>query len=109
MTGLNDRDKTILGAIIQEYIETGEPVGSRVVARKYMTTISPATVRNTMADLEDLGFLYQPHVSAGRIPTPEGFRLYLAEIVRMKKLNAGHKNLGRRKFYKGKRARCTAT
>ncbi|MEA2102834.1 MAG: heat-inducible transcriptional repressor HrcA [Thermodesulfobacteriota bacterium] len=86
MAEINNRDKDILGAIIQEYINTGEPVGSRVVARRYMMNISPATVRNAMADLEEAGYLYQPHVSAGRIPTPEGFRCYLNEIVELKTL-----------------------
>ncbi len=83
---LSIRDKGILGAIIQEYVSTGEPVGSRIIARKYMVTISPATVRNVMADLEEMGFLYQPHVSAGRVPTPEGFRYYLNDIMELKAL-----------------------
>jgi heat-inducible transcriptional repressor len=90
---LSDRDKSILGAIIQEYVSTGEPVGSRVVAKKYMFTISPATVRNVMADLEEMGFLYQPHISAGRIPTPEGFRCYLNDIMEIKTLQKGEKSL----------------
>jgi heat-inducible transcriptional repressor len=67
---LSERDKSILGAIIQEYVSTGEPVGSRILSKKYMPALSPATVRNVMADLEELGLLYQPHISAGRIPTP---------------------------------------
>jgi len=86
MHTLTDRDKSILGAIIQEYVATGEPVGSRIIARKYMMTISPATVRNVMADLEEMGYLYQPHVSAGRMPTPEGFRYYLSDIMEHKSL-----------------------
>lgn len=90
---LSERDKSILGAIIQEYVTTGEPVGSRVLAKKYLVTISPATVRNVMADLEELGFLYQPHVSAGRIPTPEGFRYYLNDIMEVKALAKGEKSL----------------
>ncbi|HNR51763.1 MAG TPA: heat-inducible transcriptional repressor HrcA [Deltaproteobacteria bacterium] len=90
---LNDRDKSILGAIIQEYVATGEPVGSRVVAKKYLLTLSPATVRNVMADLEEIGFLYQPHISAGRIPTPEGFRCYLNDIMEVKTLQKGEKSL----------------
>ena len=83
---LSERDKSILGAIIQEYVSTGEPVGSRIVSRKYMMALSPATVRNVMADLEELGLLYQPHISAGRIPTPEGFRFYLSEIMQVRAL-----------------------
>ncbi len=90
---LSERDKSILGAIIQEYVSTGEPVGSRIVSRKYMLAISPATVRNVMADLEEIGLLYQPHISAGRIPTPEGFRYYLSEIMETKALPRGEKNM----------------
>lgn len=86
MPELTDRDKSILNAIIREYVETGEPVGSRIIARKYLCTLSPATVRNVMADLEEMGLLYQPHVSAGRIPTPEGFRCYLNDIMEIKSL-----------------------
>jgi heat-inducible transcriptional repressor len=93
MYNLPSRDKSILGAIIQEYVSTGEPVGSRIVARRYMVTISPATVRNVMSDLEEMGFLYQPHVSAGRIPTPEGFRYYLNDIMELKSLPRGEKTL----------------
>ncbi|HHO76034.1 MAG TPA: heat-inducible transcription repressor HrcA [Deltaproteobacteria bacterium] len=90
---LTDRDKSILGAIIQEYVSSGEPVGSRIIARKYMVTISPATVRNVMADLEEEGFIYQPHVSAGRIPTPEGFRYYLSDIMEPKSLPRGERTM----------------
>lgn len=90
---LSERDKSILGAIIQEYVSTGEPVGSRIVSRKYTLALSPATVRNVMADLEEMGLLYQPHVSAGRIPTPEGFRFYLSSIMEVKALPRGEKNM----------------
>lgn len=86
MVDLTDRDKSILGAIIREYVETGEPVGSRIIARKYLYALSPATIRNVMADLEETGLLYQPHVSAGRIPTPEGFRCYLNDIMEVQAL-----------------------
>lgn len=90
---LSERDKSILGAIIQEYVSTGEPVGSRIVSRKYMPALSPATVRNVMADLEESGLLYQPHISAGRIPTPEGFRFYLSSIMEVKALPRGEKTM----------------
>jgi heat-inducible transcriptional repressor len=86
MAELTERDKSILSSIIREYVETGEPVGSRIIARKYLHTLSPATVRNGMADLEEMGLLYQPHVSAGRIPTPEAFRYYLNEIMEIRRL-----------------------
>lgn len=74
---LADREQQILFAVIGEYITTAEPVGSRTISRKYEFGLSPATIRNIMADLEDAGFLLQPHTSAGRIPTDKGFRLYV--------------------------------
>ncbi|MGC9324068.1 MAG: heat-inducible transcriptional repressor HrcA [Desulfomonilia bacterium] len=101
MIQLTDRDKSILGAIIKEYVETGEPVGSRMISRKYMVNLSPATVRNVMADLEEMGFLHQPHVSAGRIPTPEGFRCYLNDIIEIKALPRGEKSLITRQMSQG--------
>ncbi len=77
---LGERQQKILVAIVCEYISTAEPVGSRTIARKYEFSISPATIRNIMADLEDLGFLMQPHTSAGRIPTDKGFRFYVDQL-----------------------------
>ena len=93
MPELTQRDKSILNAIIREYVETGEPVGSRIIARKHLNTLSSATIRNIMADLEEMGLLYQPHVSAGRIPTPEGFRCYLNDIMELKSLPRGEKTM----------------
>lgn len=81
---LGERKKRILHAIINDYIETAEPVGSRTIAKKYLTDISPATIRNEMADLEDLGLLEQPHTSAGRIPSDKGYRYYVDEIMEVK-------------------------
>jgi len=77
---LAERQQNILVAVIGEYISTAEPVGSRTIARKYDFGISSATIRNIMADLEDLGFLIQPHTSAGRIPTDKGFRSYVDHL-----------------------------
>lgn len=74
---LDERKKKILEAIVQDYICTAEPVGSRTLARKYSLGISPATIRNEMADLEEMGFLEQPHTSAGRIPSDTGYRYYV--------------------------------
>lgn len=65
---LNERKKKILQLIIEDYISTAEPVGSRTIARKYDLGLSPATIRNEMSDLELLGYLEQPHTSAGRVP-----------------------------------------
>jgi len=72
---LDDRKKRILRAIIDDYIDTAEPVGSRTIARKHELGLSSATIRNEMADLEEMGYLAQPHTSAGRIPSDKGYRL----------------------------------
>ncbi|MGE5390814.1 MAG: heat-inducible transcriptional repressor HrcA [Deltaproteobacteria bacterium] len=74
---LDERKKKILESIIKDYVETAEPVGSRAVVKKHDLKISPATVRNEMADLEEMGFLEQPHTSAGRIPSEQGFRYFV--------------------------------
>lgn len=74
---LNERQAYILSAVIREYVETAEPVASAVIASKYKLDVSPATIRNDMAMLEELGFLRQPHTSSGRVPTEDGYRLYL--------------------------------
>jgi heat-inducible transcriptional repressor len=74
---LDDRKRKILQTIVDDYVSTAEPVGSRTLARKYGLGLSPATIRNEMADLEMLGFLEQPHTSAGRIPSPRGYRFYV--------------------------------
>ena len=78
---MEDRKRRILQAIIDDYIQTAEPVGSRTVARKYLPGVSPATIRNEMADLEEQGYLEQPHVSAGRIPADRGYRYYVDELM----------------------------
>ncbi|MEA3221640.1 MAG: heat-inducible transcriptional repressor HrcA [Thermodesulfobacteriota bacterium] len=98
---LNIRGKKILGAIVQEYIADGEPVGSRVLAYKYGLGLSPATIRNVMVELEETGCLHQPHVSAGRVPTIEGLRLYLDEILELKAMSNGEKSLITRHMGKG--------
>lgn len=74
---MNERKLKILEAIIRDYIETGDPVGSRTISKKYDLGISSATIRNEMADLEELGLIVQPHTSAGRIPSDKGYRLYV--------------------------------
>ncbi len=78
---LSDRDEAILKSVVQTYITTAEPVGSRTVARYSGIGLSPATIRNCMADLEDFGLLYQPHTSAGRIPSHEGMRYYVSNLL----------------------------
>lgn len=74
---LDERHREVLRAVIEEHIETAEPVGSRAVARHSRLGVSPATIRNTMADLEELGYLDQPHTSAGRVPTDKAYRFYV--------------------------------
>ncbi len=74
---LDERKKQVLQAIIDDYISTAEPIGSRTIARKSGLGVSPATIRNEMSDLEALGFLEQPHASAGRIPSAKGYRFYV--------------------------------
>ena len=78
---MDERKMRILRAIIDDYILTGVPVGSRTISRKYETGLSSATIRNEMSDLEELGFLDQPHVSAGRIPSAKAYRLYVDSLM----------------------------
>lgn len=78
---LDERKMRILQAITDDYIMTAEPVGSRTVARRYDLGVSPATIRNEMADLEELGYLQQPHTSAGRIPSDKGYRYYVDVLM----------------------------
>lgn len=78
---LNARKKKILQLIIEDYISSAEPVGSRTIARKYDLGLSPATIRNEMSDLELLGYLEQPHASAGRIPSAQAYRLYVDSLI----------------------------
>lgn len=85
---LNDRKIKILQAIINDYIATAEPVGSRTIAKKYNLGISSATIRNEMSDLEEMGYIIQPHASAGRIPSDLGYRLYVDQLMARKQLNA---------------------
>lgn len=78
---LDDRKKKILQAIIRNYLETGEPVGSRTISKDTDLNLSSATIRNEMADLEELGYILQPHTSAGRIPSDQGYRFYVDAIM----------------------------
>ena len=81
---LDGRKKTILTAIIQTYLATGEPVGSRTISKYTDLNLSSATIRNEMSDLEEMGYILQPHTSAGRIPSDKGYRLYVDELIRQK-------------------------
>src|SRR5215218_1139115 len=79
---LTEREHAILEAVIRTYVETAEPAGSRMVAGRFPLGVSPATVRNTMSDLEEKGYLYHPHTSAGRVPTDLAYRLYVDSLMR---------------------------
>jgi len=81
---LSDRAKRILEAVIEDYIATAEPVGSRSITRNHELALSPATVRNVMSDLEEMGLLTSPHTSSGRIPTDKAYRLYVNSILEVK-------------------------
>ncbi len=90
---LNQREKAILRSIVQQFILTATPVGSRNITKKYDIGFSPATVRNVMSDLEDSGFINHPHTSAGRVPTDKGYRYYVDSLMDIEKLNTKEKGL----------------
>jgi heat-inducible transcriptional repressor len=81
-SGLNEREEQVLEAVIRTYVETAEPAGSRTVAKRHGLGVSPATIRNAMSDLEEKGFLFHPHTSAGRIPTDLAYRYYVDTLMR---------------------------
>jgi len=81
LPGLNSRGAAILRQVVELYVETGEPVGSRTLSRRLPQALSPATIRNAMADLEEAGLLYAPHTSAGRLPTEQGLRLFVDGLL----------------------------
>lgn len=89
---ISDRSKLILAAVVANYIATAEPVGSKTVSSQDIVNVSAATVRNVMAELEELGLLEQPHVSAGRVPTEEGLRLYVDTILQVGDLDLAAKH-----------------
>jgi heat-inducible transcriptional repressor len=80
---LSDRERRVLEAVIRTYVQTAEPAGSRTLSRRYGLGVSPATIRNTMSDLEEKGFLFHPHTSAGRIPTDMAYRVYVDSLMRL--------------------------
>src|SRR5450432_4108474 len=79
---LNDRAQRLLRVLVQNYIRDGQPVGSRTLSRDSGLTLSSATVRNVMADLEELGFVTSPHTSAGRVPTDKAYRFFVDSLMR---------------------------
>jgi heat-inducible transcriptional repressor len=83
---LDPRAAAVLREIVEQYVETGEPTGSRTLARRLPMSISPATIRNVMADLTDAGLLFAPHTSAGRLPTDRGLRLFVDGLLQFGEL-----------------------
>jgi heat-inducible transcriptional repressor len=86
---LSKRARQVLYAVVTEFIGSGEPVGSRTLSKKYGLSLSPATIRNVLADLEDAGYLGKPHTSAGRVPTESAFRLFIDALMRVRRLPDG--------------------
>lgn len=99
MTELTDRQIKILKALIEEYIESAEPVGSENLEKKHELGVSPATVRNEMVKLTQSGYLKQPHASAGRIPTKEGFKFYVDRLMEEKKLSVADEVAAKEKVW----------
>ena len=87
LEALNARSREVLRLIVESYVETGAPVGSRTLSRRMQTNVSPATIRNVMADLEEAGLLYAPHTSAGRLPTEIGLRLFVDGLLQVGNLS----------------------
>ena len=84
---LNERSREIFREIVEEFVTTGEPIGSRTLSRRLVTPLSPATIRNVMSDLEEIGLLYAPHTSAGRLPTESGLRLFVDGLLEIGELS----------------------
>lgn len=97
---MDERKSKILQTIIEDYVATAEPIGSRTIARKFNFHVSPATIRNEMADLEDLGYLEQPHTSAGRIPSDRGYRYYVDCLMESKDITPTDHEIIRRTFHR---------
>ena len=95
---LSERKLSILKAVIDDYIMTGLPIGSRTISKKHGIELSSATIRNEMADLEELGFLEQPHTSAGRVPSQQAYRYYVDRLMKVVKLNSAEANKIKRYF-----------
>jgi heat-inducible transcriptional repressor len=97
----NERAQQLLRVLIQRYIEDGQPVGSRTLSKDSGLALSPATIRNVMSDLEDMGLVSAPHTSAGRIPTPQGYRLFVDTLVRYRQPKEGDIDMLRSQIQRG--------
>jgi len=89
---LNDRARILLKTLVERYIEDGQPVGSRTLSKQAALNLSPASIRNVMADLEEHGLIVSPHTSAGRVPTPRGYRVFVDSLLTVKPLNTAELN-----------------
>src|ERR1700731_4525116 len=99
-TVLDERKLAVLRAIVEDYVSTTEPVGSKSLVDRHGLDVSPATIRNDMAVLEEQGFITQPHTSAGRIPTDKGYRLFVDRLSAVKPMSAAERR-GFEKFLRG--------
>ena len=97
---LNPREKQILSLIVSEYITSGKPVSSRSLSRHNTVDLSPATIRNVMADLEEKGYIFQPHISAGRIPSDTGYRFYVDNMMHLQELTLREKQRIRDEYHR---------
>ena len=93
ITELNDRSREILRLVVEAFVDTGAPVGSRTLSRQLSEGVSPATIRNVLADLEELGLLYAPHVSAGRLPTDAGLRMFVDGLLEVGNLTKEERSI----------------
>src|ERR1035438_7698781 len=98
MLDLSARARQVLYHCVTEYVASGEPVGSRTLAKRSGLDLSPASIRNVLADLEDLGYLRQPHTSAGRVPTARAFRVFIDALMHMRTLTTDEESQIREKF-----------
>src|SRR5690625_7804233 len=87
----NDRRRDVLRAMFEDYVHSREPVGSKALVERHSLGVSPATIRNDMAVLEDSGYIHQPHTSAGRVPTDKGYRLFVDQISTLKPLSSAER------------------
>lgn len=104
MTPLDERKCQVLRAVVEDYVRSAEPVGSRTIAKKYGIGYSPATIRNDMADLKELGYLDQPHTSAGRVPSDKGYRFYVDRLMEPPSLSLEEAMRIRQLYTKGVRS-----
>lgn len=95
---LNARARKILYAAVTEFIATGEPVGSRTLARKYDIDLSPASIRNVLSDLEEAGYFHQPHASAGRVPSDRAFRFFIDALMQLREISEGERSAIEHRF-----------